>query len=71
MFYYTHHSDMDVPQYVQVDVPYGYVCYWIFYYTHHSNMHAPQYIYLAAYVFHYNQPVIIEKKEPYYYLKNW
>jgi len=37
---------MDAPQYVHVDVPSVYLCYWTFYYTHHSNMDAPQYVHV-------------------------
>jgi hypothetical protein len=37
----THHSNMDAPQYVQVDVPSEYIYPWMFYYTHHSDMDAP------------------------------
>jgi len=42
MFYYTHHSDMDAPQYVHVDVSSDYFCQRMFYYTHHSDMYIPQ-----------------------------
>jgi len=35
---------MDAPQYVQVDVPSGYMLHSMFYYTHHSNMDATQYL---------------------------
>jgi hypothetical protein len=35
---------MDAPQYVQVDVPLGYLIEWTFYYTHHSDVDAPQYV---------------------------
>jgi len=38
MFYYTYHSDMDVPQYVHVDVTSDYVLY----NSHHRNMYIPQ-----------------------------
>ena len=41
--YCTHHSDMDDPQYVQVDVPSDVADSWMFYYTHHSDMDGPQY----------------------------
>jgi hypothetical protein len=44
MFYYTHYSNMDVPQYVKHDVPSGYVSYWMFHYTHHSDMDITQYV---------------------------
>ena len=46
MFYYTHHSNMDAPQYVHVDVPAGYFFDRMFYYTHHSDMDAPQYVHV-------------------------
>jgi len=46
MSYCTHHSGVDVPQYVHVDVPSAYLCQWMFYYTHHSSMDAPQYVYV-------------------------
>jgi len=42
MFYYTHHSDMDAPQYVHVDEPSDEQVDWMFYYTHHRDMDAPQ-----------------------------
>ena len=35
---------MDAPQYVYIDVPSGFLCYWMFCYTHHSDMNAPQYV---------------------------
>jgi hypothetical protein len=44
MFYCTHHSNKDAPQYVHVDVPSDYLRYWIFYYTQYSNMYVPQYV---------------------------
>jgi len=40
----THHSDMDAPHYVHVDVPSDYLCYWMFSYTYHKNMDAPHYV---------------------------
>jgi hypothetical protein len=46
MSYCTHHSDMDAPQYVQVDVPSGYLYAGMFYYIHHSDMDAPQYVHV-------------------------
>jgi hypothetical protein len=42
MFYYTHHSDMDAPQYVHADVLSDVPVAWMFYYTHHSGMDAPK-----------------------------
>jgi len=44
MPYFTHHSDMDAPQYVHVDVPSDSLCPWTFYYTYHSHMDATQYV---------------------------
>jgi hypothetical protein len=44
MFYYTHHSDMEDPQYVHVDVPSDYMFNWMYHYTHHRDMHIPQYV---------------------------
>ena len=46
MFYYTHHSDMDAPQYVHVDVPSDVPVAWMFYDTYHSNVDASQYEYI-------------------------
>lgn len=43
MFYYTHHSDKDAPQYVHNDVCSHAPVAWMFYYTHYSDMDAPQY----------------------------
>jgi len=43
MFYYTHHSDMDAPQYVHADVLSLAVVERMFYYTHYSDKGAPQY----------------------------
>jgi len=37
---------MDAPQYVNVDVPSGYVPYWMFYYTHHNDTDAPRYVHV-------------------------
>jgi len=44
MSYYTHHSNMDAPQYVHVDALSVAAVAWMSYYTHHSNMAAPQYV---------------------------
>jgi hypothetical protein len=44
MFYYKHHSDMDAPLYVHVDVPSEYPASRMFYDTHHSYMDAPWYV---------------------------
>jgi len=44
MFYYTHHSDMDSPQYVDVDAPWDIEDTWILYYTHYRDMYIPQYV---------------------------
>ena len=46
MFYYTHHSDMDAPQYVHADVTSDVPFCWMFCYTHHSDMDAPQYVHV-------------------------
>ena len=46
MFYYTHHIDMDAPQYVHADVPADHLWPWMFYYTHHNGMDAPQYVHV-------------------------
>ena len=46
MFYYTHHRDIDAPQYVHVTVPSNYFCYKMFHYTHHMDMDALQYAYI-------------------------
>ena len=43
MFYYTHHSNMDAPQYVHPYVPSDYVLLHVLL-THHSKMDAPQYV---------------------------
>jgi hypothetical protein len=42
MFYYTHCSIMDAPQYVQVDEPSDFPDACTFYNTLHSDMDAPQ-----------------------------
>jgi hypothetical protein len=39
MFYYTHHSDIDTPQYVHTYVTPGYLCPWMFYDRHHTLYH--------------------------------
>jgi hypothetical protein len=44
MFYYTHHSDMDTPQYEYVDVSSKLSVAWKFYYTHHRDTYVPQYV---------------------------
>jgi len=41
--YFTHHSDMDSPHYVHIDVPSDSLCHWALYYTYHSHMEATQY----------------------------
>jgi hypothetical protein len=46
MFYYTHHSDMDAPQCVHLDVSSTVTVVWMFYYTIHSDMGAPQYVHV-------------------------
>jgi hypothetical protein len=46
MFYHTHHSDMDAPQYVYVDVPSDYLRLWMFYYTLHIDMDTPCYVHV-------------------------
>jgi hypothetical protein len=46
MFYYTHHSDMDAPQYVHVDATSDVPVAWMFYYTHHIYMDASQYVHV-------------------------
>ena len=53
--YYTHHSDMDAPQYVHVDVPSDIEVVWMFYYKHHSNMDAPHCVHedvISSYFWH-------------------
>jgi len=44
MPYYTHHSDMDAPQYVHYDAASDYPSPGMFYHTLHSNTDAPQYV---------------------------
>ena len=46
MSFYTHHSSMDAPQCVHVDVNSDFFSHWIFYYTHHRDMYLPQYVYV-------------------------
>jgi hypothetical protein len=46
MSFCTHHSDMDAPQYVHVDVFSDFAVAWMFYYKHHSDMDAPQYVHV-------------------------
>jgi hypothetical protein len=41
MFYYTHHSNMDAPQYVHADVPSDDSVAWTVYYTLDSDMDTP------------------------------
>jgi len=49
MFYYTHYSNMDAPQYVYADVSSDVPVPWRFYYKHHRNMDAPQYVHADVY----------------------
>jgi hypothetical protein len=44
MFYYTHHSDMDDPQYVHTDAPSGHLRPGMFYDRHHMDMDFRQYV---------------------------
>jgi hypothetical protein len=44
MLDYTHHSDVDAPQYVHVDVSSAYPFDQMFDYTHHSHKDALQYV---------------------------
>ena len=46
MFCYTHHSDMDAPQYVHVDEPSDDEVAWMFYYKHHSHTYTPQCVHI-------------------------
>jgi len=46
MTYCTHHSDMDLPQYVHIDEPSDSLCHCMFYYKHHSYKDAPQYVHV-------------------------
>ena len=60
MFYYAHHSDMDAPQYVLVDVSPDFLSYCKFYYTYHRDMDVLQYVhvdvpsdYFSNWIFYY------------------
>jgi len=56
MSYCIHHSKMDAPQYVHVDIPSVYMFYWMFYYTLHIDMDAPQYVHAdvpSVYMFYW------------------
>jgi len=62
MCYYTHHTTMDAPQYVHVDVSSGYSWTWKLYYTYHTDMDTPQYVNAdepsdvpVAWMFYYTQ----------------
>jgi hypothetical protein len=44
MFYYTHHSDTDAPQYVHADVFSVVAVAGKIYYTLHIDMDAPRYV---------------------------
>jgi len=50
MFYYTHHIDMDAPQYVHVHVTSDAAIAWMSYYTNHSSMDAPQYVHVDVHL---------------------